>query len=183
MSRRGRLDDGSWIRGREQRREGGAPFPLPSQGARPGIRPVLRTTRKRVAARFFQLLSGHPLITPFLRDRWGWIETDRCWWCEEGRQSREHLFKECRSWGKEIKELWSTVGKISGKRSARDGVDIPFKSKKSFGFHVRQERGPAIPWSGSFCRTTDTQRRFWTSWVKPGWERLKKGLFVDKRQD
>ena len=93
-----------------------------------------------MAARFFQLLSGQALIAPFLRDRWGWIETDRCWWCEGGRQSREHLFKECSEWDKEIKELWSTVGKISGRRSSQEGVDRPFKSRKGFGFHVRQAR-------------------------------------------
>ena len=40
-------------------------------------------------------------------------------------------------WGKEIKELWSKVGKISGKRKEEDG---PFRSRKGFGFHVRQAR-------------------------------------------
>ena len=35
----------------------------------------------------------------------------------------------------EIGELWRTVGKISGRKEGGDG---PFKSRKGFGFHVRQ---------------------------------------------
>ena len=80
------------------------------------------------------------MITPFLKERWGWTDSDRCWWCEKGRQSREHLFKECRAWEKEIRELWDTIGKISGKRESGRGADGPFKSRKGFGFHVRQAR-------------------------------------------
>ena len=80
------------------------------------------------------------MIAPFLRDKWGWTDTDRCWWCEKGRQSRDHLFKECGTWKEEIGELWSTVGKISGKREAREGRDEPFKSGRGFGFHVRGTR-------------------------------------------
>ena len=59
---------------------------------------------------------------------------------ESGRQSRDHLFKECRTWKGEIRELWSAVGKISGKRESREGMDETFKSRKGFGFHVRQAR-------------------------------------------
>ena len=78
------------------------------------------------------------MIAPFLGERWGWTDTDRCWWCEGGRQSRDHLFKECRTWEGEIRELWSRVGRISGKREAEKGMDEPFKSRKGFGFHVKQ---------------------------------------------
>ena len=46
---------------------------------------------------------------------------------KEGRPSRDHLFKECKAWEKEIKELWTTVGKIAGKREEGDG---PFKSRR-----------------------------------------------------
>ena len=80
------------------------------------------------------------MIAPFLKERWGWTETDRRWWCEGGRQSREHLFKECRAWEKEIRELWKTVGSISGKRNKEEGSSGPFRSRKGFGFHVRQAR-------------------------------------------
>ena len=102
--------------------------------------PVLGTAGKRVAARYFQLLSGHAIIAPFLKDRWGWTNTDRCWWCEEGRQTREHLFKECKAWKEGIEELWRVVGGISGRRGKEEGSDRPFKSRKGFGFHVRQAR-------------------------------------------
>jgi hypothetical protein len=29
-----------------------------------------------VASRYFQLLSGHAMIAPFLKDRWGWTDSD-----------------------------------------------------------------------------------------------------------
>ena len=51
-----------------------------------------------------------------------------------------HLFKECRAWEKETKELWRAVGEAAGKKSKQDGIDRPFKSRKGFGFHVRQAR-------------------------------------------
>ena len=85
----------------------------------------------------YQLLSGHAMIAPFLKNRWGWIDSDECWWCEKGRQSRDHLFKECGKWGKEIRDLWNAVGRISGKREDGGG---PLRSRKGFGFHVRQAR-------------------------------------------
>ena len=72
----------------------------------------------------------------------GWTDSDRCWWCNRGRQSRDHLFKECVMWKKEIDELWKEVGRVSGRRGEekddRDGG--PFRSRKGFGFHVRQAR-------------------------------------------
>ena len=73
---------------------------------------------------------------------WGWTSSDRCWWCEGGRQSRDHLFKECKTWKKEIAELWKEVGRISGKRKEMedDRDEGPYKSRKGFGFHVRQAR-------------------------------------------
>ena len=80
-----------------------------------------------MAVRFFQLLSGHAMTAPFLRDRWGQVDLDRCWWCDKGRQSREHLFKECTAWSREIKKLLREVGKASGARMA---TDAPFKSRK-----------------------------------------------------
>ena len=55
-----------------------------------------------------------------------------------GRQSRDHLFKECRTWKDGIRELWETVGNISGKKNREEGIDRPFKSRKGFGYHVRQ---------------------------------------------
>ena len=72
------------------------------------------------------------MIAPFLRERWGWIDTDRCWWCEEGRQSRDHLFKECKTWKDAIRELWETVGNISGKKN-REEVIGPSRVGKDLG--------------------------------------------------
>ena len=124
---------------RTRKKDGGrrGAYTGPDRGARPRIRTLLRKTRKGVASRFFPLLSGHALIAPFLKDRWGWTDSDECWWCGGERQSRDHLFKEFKKWGREIKELWSEVGKISGRRDEGEG---PFRSRKGFGFHVRQAR-------------------------------------------
>ena len=49
--------------------------------SKPKIRPALRTELKAISGRFCQLLSGRAMITPFLEDKWGWIETDQYWWC------------------------------------------------------------------------------------------------------
>ena len=75
----------------DDRKAGRRAFRLATAASRPGIRPQLRLATKRVAARFFQLLSGHAMIAPFLKERWGLADSDICWWCRKGRQSREHL--------------------------------------------------------------------------------------------
>lgn len=55
-------------------------------------------TPKGLAARFYQLASGHGMTAPFLKERFGWVDPDTCWWC---RQTREHLFKECHLAGRD----------------------------------------------------------------------------------
>ena len=75
------------------------------------------------------------MIAPFLKERWGWTDTDICWWCNKGRQSRGHLFKECSSWAREIRELWTAMGRVSGRREQKGD---PLKSRKGFGYGVRQ---------------------------------------------
>ena len=65
----------------------------------------------------------------------GGTETDTCWWCNGGRQSREHLFKECLTWKREIRELWTAVGEASG---MGEQTDEPFKNKKGLGYRIRQ---------------------------------------------
>ena len=90
-----------------------------------------------MAARFFQLLSGHAMIAPFLKEKWGWTDRDACWWCNGGRQSRKHLFKECTAWTEEIRRLWTEVGRISGRR---EQSDRPSRSRKGFGYRVEQAR-------------------------------------------
>ena len=63
----------SWISDTTTRMEKGAAhrgaFMRPDRGARPRIRALLRRTRKGLASRFFQLLSSHAIIAPFLKDR------------------------------------------------------------------------------------------------------------------
>ena len=86
-------DTGAWREDTEKRTAGRRVFRLSTTGSRPAIGPALRRTPKRVATVFFQLLSGHSMIAPFLKERWVWTDADVCWWCGKGRQSREHLFK------------------------------------------------------------------------------------------
>ena len=76
-------------------------------------------------------------IAPFLEARWGWAGSDVCWRCNGGRQSREHLFKDCKAWKTEIRELWTAVGKVSG---IREQTDELFKGRKGFEYRVRQAR-------------------------------------------
>ena len=85
------------------------------------------------------------MTAPFLKDKFGWVDSDQCWWCRSGRQSREHLFKECRTWKKEIKELWKKVGECSNvdgdsKSEKAEGRNNRRKRKKGFGFVVRENR-------------------------------------------
>ena len=82
------------------------------------------------------------MIAPSLKEKFGWIESDCCWWCGGGRQSREHLFKECKAWKEEIRKLWIEVGEISGSSKGTTDGGI-YKGRKGFcfGMHV---------WRGSF---------------------------------
>lgn len=88
-------------------------FRIPREGETPRIPLGLGRAPWEVAARFFQLVSGHAMIAPFLKEKFRWINSDSCW-CDGGRQSREHLFKECKTWKEEIKVLWKEVGEIAG---------------------------------------------------------------------
>ena len=54
---------------------------------------------------------------------------------QQGKQSREDLFKECTTWTREIRELWATVEEASGGRTGDQ-----FKSRTGFGYRVRQAR-------------------------------------------
>ena len=78
-----------------ERCKGRKAFHIPGGDRAPGIPEELRRAPKEVASRSFQLASGHAMIAPFLKDKFGWLDSDMCWWCGGGRQSREHLFKEC----------------------------------------------------------------------------------------
>ena len=55
--------------------------PLASDGEVPRIHLELQRTPKELASRFFQLASGHAIIAPFIKEKFGWIESDLCLWC------------------------------------------------------------------------------------------------------
>ena len=122
-----------------KRSQGRRSFRAPKEGRVPRIPPGLWNAPKEIASRFFQLASGHTMIAPFLREKFGWVESDGCWWCGGGRQTREHLFKECRTWKDEIRELWIEVGEISGTGASAEkirGVDGIRKGRKGFCFGI-----------------------------------------------
>ena len=116
------------------------------EGNIPRIPEALRKAPKTLASRFFQLASGHAMTTPFLKEKFKWTNSDICWWCSKGRQTREHLFKECSAWKDEIKKLWKEVGEatLEQGRWERRGM---YKGKKGFGLGIRtggnqRVRGP-----------------------------------------
>ena len=78
------------------------------------------------------------MIAPFLKEKFGWIELDSCWWCSGGRQSREHLFKECKTWKEEIRALWKEVGEASG--DCTDGSPGKIcKGRKGFCYGIEKK--------------------------------------------
>ena len=77
------------------------------------------------------------MIAPFLKERSGWTVPTCVGGAERAGRAGSISLKECTAWTKEIRELWTVVGKASGERElTRD----PFKSRKGFGFRVRQAR-------------------------------------------
>lgn len=92
-----------WNRGRRT-------FKIPTEGSRPRILPGLDRAPKELASRFFQLSSGHAMISPFLREKFGWVSSELCWWCGSARQTREHLSKECVTWRQESESCGKNRG-------------------------------------------------------------------------
>ena len=69
-------------------------------------RRLLRGVPKSIASRYYQLLSGHAAIGPYLKDRIHKATDDRCWWCGGGKQQTcHHLFTQCRAWLPQIRTL------------------------------------------------------------------------------
>ena len=69
-------------------------------------RKQLRRARKSVSGRYFQLMSGHAAIGPYLKDKIKKPDDDKCWWCGgRKQQARHHLFTECRAWRPQIRRL------------------------------------------------------------------------------
>ena len=83
------------------------------------------------------------MIAPFLQEKFGWIESDLCWWCTKNRQTREHLFKECSTWKEEIRKLWKEVAEATGSKTDSRGRTSARKKSggKGFGLGFRLGRG------------------------------------------
>ena len=61
-------------------------------------RKLICRAQKSVAGRFYQLLSGHAAISPYMKDKIRKTDDDRYWWCGGGKkQTRHHLFTGCRA--------------------------------------------------------------------------------------
>jgi len=61
-------------------------------------------SQKSIAARFYQLKTGHALLGKYLR-RIRKRRDMKCWWCGHEYQTRDHLFKWCKRWKREQKRL------------------------------------------------------------------------------
>ena len=122
-----------------RRCRGGRPYRVPRAGEVPRIPAGLRRTPKELASRFFQLYSGHAMIAPFLCEKFDCVESDTCRWCSGCRQSREHLFKECKMWKEENRTLWKEVGEISGAIDGRE-LGCVYKGRKGFCFGTRKSQ-------------------------------------------
>lgn len=72
----------------------------------------------------------HAMIAPFLKEKFGWVQSDSCWWCSGERQSREHPPKERKTWKEETKTLWKTAGDIPG--GPEEGAGGVYKGRKGF---------------------------------------------------
>ena len=147
---RGAMD--SWREEIISKGKRGRPYRFPAAGEVPKITKALQRTRKSLASRFFQLASGHAMIAPFLRDKFGWVESDQCWWCDRGRQSREHLFKECRTWKDQIKKLWKKIGEVSGEAMLRSDRSRVKERRRGKGFGVWGAEGKIRPGNCSIGR-------------------------------
>ena len=120
------------------------------------------------------------MIAPFLRDKFGWVESDSCWWCSGGRQSREDFLKECRVWRDEVRMLWKEVGEISGTGERKLSGNV-YKGRKSFCFRMR--RSEARPGNCSIsklmsdARFTEAVLKFLES---TGVGKVKEGVILDR---
>jgi len=82
-------------------------------------RPIPMTSVKPLAARFYQLKSGHA-PTGVYQKWFGHRDDDKCWWCGGTvAQTREHLFRHCSRLKDQQKPLWKTVGQTTGWKAGR----------------------------------------------------------------
>ena len=82
-------------------------------------RPILMTSVKLLAARFYQLNCRHAPTGVYLK-QFGHREDDKCWWCKGTvAQTWKHLFRHCSQWRDQQKMLWKAVGKVTGWKAGR----------------------------------------------------------------
>jgi len=100
-----------WAGGRTSRKK----YKMPKSQRPDG---TVAGSTKRLAARFYQLKTGHCLTGEYLH----WTKsrpTPQCWWCRCPRQTRHHLLKRCPRWKKEQRTLWEEVYKETGRGRER----------------------------------------------------------------
>ncbi|KAA8895259.1 hypothetical protein FN846DRAFT_997341 [Sphaerosporella brunnea] len=67
---------------------------------------------RKVASRYYQLLTGHTTTASYLKNKPRNTASEEHWFCLSGKwQSREHLFKECNRWAPQIRALWHSLEK------------------------------------------------------------------------
>ncbi|TGZ84073.1 hypothetical protein EX30DRAFT_369375 [Ascodesmis nigricans] len=72
--------------------------------------PTAAKARKKIALQYYRFAADRAVTATYLKSI-GKRESDECWWCDGPRQTREHLFKECRKWRREQEGLWSALRK------------------------------------------------------------------------
>lgn len=80
--------------------------------------------KKRVAARYLQLESGHAVTGAHLL-RFGKVEDAQCWWCGGSSQTVAHLLLRCRKWRRQRDSMMRGMRAERIFISARrDGADL-----------------------------------------------------------
>ena len=125
---------------------------------------------KRLASRFYQLMTGHCLTGQYLK--WtGNQHTARYWWCPYRAQTREHLFKCCPYWKCQQKILWAEVRRETGRSKDRFNIRdlltdarcyqavLGFLSTTDVGRQVPAPTGEDIQSEASECELRERQHR------------------------
>ncbi|TGZ81302.1 hypothetical protein EX30DRAFT_340922, partial [Ascodesmis nigricans] len=74
------------------------------------VDPIAAKARKKVALQYYRFAADRAVTAVYLKSI-GKRDSDECWWCDGPRQTRDHLFKECRTWRREQERLWNTLRK------------------------------------------------------------------------
>jgi hypothetical protein len=86
----------------------------------PNFRPKLHCVWKELASHYYQLMTGHAVIAPYLKHKKKTSDLETCWWCEKDiRQTQDHLFKDYVHWKEDMKIFWRKVTKDIGPRWRR----------------------------------------------------------------